>query len=600
MDDFRLLRQYEPVLRFTHGELFFPVAVEPYLARTSLWQHSKNRTSELLVPAGDLTVDVLAAQDKIHQGQSLYLQFVQEPLRGVAFQRWLRRKERPRFRAPGRLARVGLFTRLVDSAFDLTLTLRGKVPGGTVAAAEIQYRDILAEQDCYTYYGRVTRESGYIILQYLFFFPMNNWRSTYYGVNDHEADWEQVFVFLAEQTHGDPIPVWTAYASHDFSGDNLRRRWDDPELERVGTHPVVYVGVGSHASYFQRGEYLTRVQIEYLKPIRNVLWQLRVFWSERLGQGSPTEQDREAIEDLISLPFVDYARGDGLEINPADWQPVVISDETDWIDDYRGLWGLDTRDPIQGENAPAGPKYNRDGTVRQSWNNPLGWAGLHKVPTPQRMTDILQYRVNELQEELRITQEELHELKRELPKLNLELQAMRQFDHLTKEQRQQSRRLEEYEFKLNQLYERETLLKDTLEATRVYLDDVRAGYIGDPQAHITQKHTPQTSDEITQNTLLESWSALSAGLLLIGFALLLFLEPAQFFIGTAALVLGFGVIEASLRRRLQELLLSISVILAVMTSFVLVYEFLWELLSAVVVGVALLIIVTNWRELRGV
>ncbi|MCI0710452.1 MAG: hypothetical protein L0154_09850, partial [Chloroflexi bacterium] len=161
-------------------------------------------------------------------------------------------------------------------------------------------------------------------------------------------------------------------------------------------------------------------------------------------------------------------------------------------------------------------------------------------------------------------------------------------------------RLEEYEFKLNQLYERETILKDTLEATRVYLEDVRAGYIGDPQAHVTQKYTPQTPDEINQNTLLESWSALSAGLLLIGFALLLFLEPAQFFIGTAALMLGFGVIEASLRRRLQELLLSISVILAVMTSFVLIYEFFWELLSAVVVGVALLIIVTNWRELRGV
>ena len=44
--------------------------------------------------------------------------------------------------------------------------------------------------------------------------------------------------------------------------------------------------------------------------------------------------------------------------------------------DYRGLWGLDTGDRLAGERAPAGPKYTRTGTVRQSWNDPLGFVGL--------------------------------------------------------------------------------------------------------------------------------------------------------------------------------------------------------------------------------
>ncbi len=52
------------------------------------------------------------------------------------------------------------------------------------------------------YYGRVVRTSGYVALQYWFFYPFNDWRSRIYGVNDHEADWEQVVVYLAEQPDG--------------------------------------------------------------------------------------------------------------------------------------------------------------------------------------------------------------------------------------------------------------------------------------------------------------------------------------------------------------------------------------------------------------
>ena len=96
------------------------------------------------------------------------------------------------------------------------------------------------------------RESGYIVLHYIYFYAMNDWRSTFSGVNDHESDWEQVFVYLSDEGEAEPIPRWVAYASHDFSGDDLRRRWDDPEVEKIGeTHPVIYAGAGSHASYYR-------------------------------------------------------------------------------------------------------------------------------------------------------------------------------------------------------------------------------------------------------------------------------------------------------------------------------------------------------------
>ena len=69
------------------------------------------------------------------------------------------------------------------------------------------------------YYGRVLRQGGWIVLHYLFFYAMNNWRSGFHGTNDHEADWEQVFVYLYEPGDGGPpVPWWVAYASHDFRG----------------------------------------------------------------------------------------------------------------------------------------------------------------------------------------------------------------------------------------------------------------------------------------------------------------------------------------------------------------------------------------------
>ena len=90
----------------------------------------------------------------------------------------------------------------------------------------------------------------------------------------------------------------------------------------------------------------------------------------------------------LGIPFVDYARGDGRVVGPgaqAQWVADVIDDQTPWVRDYRGLWGLDTEDYFGGERAPSGPRYERNGSIRTAWANPLGWAGLLKVPPVTRI-----------------------------------------------------------------------------------------------------------------------------------------------------------------------------------------------------------------------
>ena len=205
---------------------------------------------------------------------NLSLRFVQRSLGWREFRAWRRAAGRPRLAAgSSRLAAVGLLGRLIDAVLRLSLLLRGRVPGGTAAAAEQTYRS-LADPDACPYYGRVTRDRGFVALQYWFLYAMNDWRSTFGGVNDHEADWEQVTVFLPDPPDSSARPAWVAFSSHDEAGDDLRRRPDDPDLQWRGTHPVVFAGAGSHSGAYLPGDYLVTVEPPALRRLFAPLRQL--------------------------------------------------------------------------------------------------------------------------------------------------------------------------------------------------------------------------------------------------------------------------------------------------------------------------------------
>ncbi len=349
--------------------------MDGYLAACDLLVGRSEKLREVLVPVGALSVENVAGH-VAPPGENLYLRLVQEPFDGIELARWQLRPDRVHFHAPSRLARVGLFARLVDAGFTISLLLRGTVPGGTAAAAQVKYAAAVQQDPRIVYHGRVVRRNGWIVLQYLYFYFMNDYRSTFGGANDHESDWEQVFVFLDDRPEG-PEPVWIAAAAHDYTGDELRRRWDDPTITLHGEHPVLFAGGGSHASYFEQGDYLTQLPLPFARGARGALDALRSFWRDTLNQPDPGDLARR-IEGALSVPFIDYGRGDGRAVGVGgtdEWTPVLIDDSVPWVDGYRGLFGLDTYDRFAGERAPAGPKYTRSGTVRQTWNDPLGFRG---------------------------------------------------------------------------------------------------------------------------------------------------------------------------------------------------------------------------------
>jgi len=98
-------------------------------------------------------------------------------------------------------------------------------------------------------YGAAFRTRDRIDLQYWLWYPWNVYSPTV-PAGDlwqvHEGDWESVSVIL--DTSGRPLVV--GLSSHC---DGTRRDW--ARAPKRGSHPVAYVGIGSHANFLRTGEH---------------------------------------------------------------------------------------------------------------------------------------------------------------------------------------------------------------------------------------------------------------------------------------------------------------------------------------------------------
>lgn len=601
--DIALLRRFEPIACFTYGEQFYPMDVDRYLAASRLCRQRPNDIAEELVPRGAITDQLLTQPHRDVPGTVYYLSFA-DSLNPAQVLNFYRNSTLRHFHAgSGRLARVGLTARLADLLFSITLLLRGRVPGGLAADAALRYQALQAEDERYCYYGRVVRENGYVALQYWFFYAFNDWRSSFNGFNDHESDWEMITVYVVETADGTPEPCWLAYSSHEFKGDDLRRRWDDPDIERHGEHPVIYVGAGSHANYFFRGEYLPAAEVPYSGGLLRAWRRVQRFWRITLRQGD----EYSDLPDLgfFRIPFVDYARGDGLCIGPGQahtWELHVLQTTPQqpapaWVDGFRGLWGLYTRDPVAGEDAPAGPKYNRDGTVRKMWYDPLGWGGLDKVPPPHLTAPVLERQRQQRLAEQQELQQHISQLTAQLMGLEIEAEAIQGLYHLQARLADLQRQIRHTCDELDTLKARYATNNQVLESFALYAHQLASGVRSDPRAHLRLPQVPSSPADLRLGRLAETWSALSIGLLLLGFGGITLFFASAWGTGLLALLGFYFFIEALFRRQVQTLIRYFAVGMALLSTLVLLYEFFWPVIVTLILLAGILIIVENVREI---
>jgi hypothetical protein len=267
------------------------------------------------------------------------------------------------------------------------------------------------------------------------------------------------------------------------------------------------------------------------------------------------------------------------------------------VEGYRGLWGLYTRDPIAGEDAPAGPKYRRDGTVRKMWYDPLGWGGLDKVPPPQYAAAVLDRQQERLREEQSELEAKIVEQTALLMGLEMEAEAIAGLVHLREHNDALQLRIQVNAEELDALKYRRATNQQILEGCATYADALAAGQGLPPRAHIRLPQMPASPGDLRLGRLAETWSALSIGLLLVTFATITQLSN-RWEVWLLALLGIYGFIEALFRRQVQVLIRYLVVSLALIAAIVLLYQFFWVALVSLVLFAGLLIIVENVRELR--
>ena len=151
-------------------------------------------------------------------------------------------------------------------------------------------------------------------------------------------------------------PSHICYVGHH---SRITKPWDHPDVKKDGpdaTHPHVYVAAGSHASYPQ-----------------------------------PKLYSLMALYNLI-----DYATGGDVVLPYSAWHTTIDLADHPWIADFSGSWGTRYWVPLSwlsrslgmlitalpgelqlpGVSAPRSPKLDEDGKERESWGEPVAFAGV--------------------------------------------------------------------------------------------------------------------------------------------------------------------------------------------------------------------------------
>jgi hypothetical protein len=204
--------------------------------------------------------------------------------------------------------------------------------------------------------------------------------------------------------------------------------------------------------------------------------------------------------------------------------------------------------------------------------------------------------IDALAQEQKLLGQEILQKREAVRLLALEVQALHETDYLNHLYRTQAEQLTTAQQQLQTLYARATELAETSTAARAYLQKIKQGDWGDPQAHLHHKHPPQPPVG-KQARITELWAAVSGGLLLLALAVLILLFP-EYWLGLGVTVAAiFITIEATVRGRLADLLLNVTIILAVITGLILIWEFWWLILLVAALAMVILMIRENLREL---
>ena len=178
------------------------------------------------------------------------------------------------------------------------------------------------------------------------------------------------------------------------------------------------------------------------------------------------------------------------------------------------------------------------------------------------------------------------------------MSALRQTAYLADLQQRRQKELDEAGATLAALNQRYVDVGETHEANTEYLNRLRAGEIGSPRAHIRRAHAPQPPIA-AQGRFTQWWAAVSGGLLLLIVVGLVSVRPPTWPLWLVGVAVAFGAVEAAAHGRLRGYLYGLTIALAIFNAAILLYEFWPAAIILAVVGLVVLMIRDNLREVFG-
>lgn len=158
-------------------------------------------------------------------------------------------------------------------------------------------------------------------------------------------------------------------------------------------------------------------------------------------------------------------------------------------------------------------------------------------------------------------------------------------------------KLEPLERQLHQIQLRRDGLSQMKVSLQGYLKRARHGEWGKPDAHLRHSARPEPPIQ-KRSRVVELWAAVSATFILLGIVGLLVLRPQNWPAWVLGFALGIGAIEAVTRRWIVRYIRFLTLVLALISGFVLLVEF-WQLVLVLIIGgLALFVLRENLAELR--
>jgi hypothetical protein len=229
--------------------------------------------------------------------------------------------------------------------------------------------------------------------------------------------------------------------------------------------------------------------------------------------------------------------------------------------------------------------YDRDKTISREWYDPVGWAGLDKVPTRTEELDVILKRQADIEARCVSLRSEIQEKSSRLKSLGMEAEATRDRSHLRKLHEAQTRRIEELSKEVDTL--RGKLSDDEVlyESLGDHAERLRNGERPPARAHIARAARPVSEAETRAGRVAQLWASISVAVVLMALVGIFVYQSQQLLSALVFAIALFAFVEAGFRKRLTRFIGSANVGLAVVGALVLLQHFFWQIIVLTVVAV---------------